>query len=403
MPVDRGDETMGRDDGVEAGPRTSPPPHTLAPRSLDPNAPALGSLAPRSLAPNAPAPDSLAPDSPGPGAIGQNAAAFRERGLRLTRLGAGALRARLAGLASRLGDLPTFARRIVHNDWFEGFIIFCVIVNAAIIGFDAQLSDAHPFHNPARTLDLVFLLIFTAELGLKLLAFGVPGFFRKGWNLFDLVIVAASWSNVVPALSALRVLRVLRVLRLLHVVPQMRRIIESLNGAIPGIAATLAVLFVVFFIGSVMATTLYGDLWPERFGTLSVSALTLFQLTLFDNWGDIVFTVMNDKGAPTAWIFFIIFTFLSAFAVMNLFIGVIVEAVQQSQTRIVSEKIGEVGGELREVGAELGAVEADMESLASAQMAAETIAAQREQRMAEELAAIRSEIAALRVALAAPK
>ncbi len=305
----------------------------------------------------------------------------------------------LARLASRMADMPAFARRIVHNDWFEGFIIFCVIVNAAIIGFDAQLSDSHPFHGSARMLDLLFLLIFTAELGLKLIAFGMRGFLRNGWNLFDLIVVAASWSQAIPALSALRVLRVLRVLRLLHVVPQMRRIIESLSGAIPGIGATLAVLFVVFFIGSVMATTLYGDLWPERFGTLGSSALTLFQLTLFDNWGDVVFTVMNEKGAPSAWIFFIIFTFLAAFAVMNLFIGVIVEAVQQSQTRIVTEKIGEVGGDLREVGVELGAVEADMESLASAQKAAETNAARREQLMADELAAIRLELAALREAL----
>lgn len=296
-----------------------------------------------------------------------------------------ALEEKLTGRrAISLRNLPGFSHRLVHNDWFEGFIIFCVIVNAAIIGLDAQLRDTHPFHGPARVLDLLFLMIFTAELALKLAAFRLAGFFRNGWNVFDLIVIAASWSQIVPALSALRVLRVLRALRLLHVVPQMRRIIESLSGAIPGIGATVAVLFVVFFIGAVMATTLYGHLWPERFGTLALSALTLFQLTLFDNWGDIVFTMMNDKGAPGAWIFFIIFTFLSAFAVMNLFIGVIVDAVQQSQTKIISEKAGDKAMP----GPEPHGVEA------------ETTGGQREQHIAGELAALRQELGALREALA---
>src|SRR5262245_61477386 len=156
------------------------------------------------------------------------------------------------------------------------------------------------------------------------MAQGPKRYFSNGWNVFDVIIVGICYIAVSPAISALRTLRVLRVFRLVSAVPQMRRVVEALFGALPGILATSAILFVVFYIGSVMATTLFHT--EEGFRNLGESALSLFALTQFDGWGDTI-TRLNATY-PWAWAFLMTFTVIAAFAVLNLFIGVIVDAVQ---------------------------------------------------------------------------
>ena len=222
---------------------------------------------------------------------------------------------------------------VTGNGLWDGFILLCIIANAVILGYDAHYGETNAYHAQIEQWNTYFLWIFTVELVFEFLAQGPRRYFANGWNIFDVFVVGISYIAVSPAISAFRTLRVLRVFRLISAVPQMRRVVEALFAAMPGILATFAILAVVFYIGAVMATTLFHD--ADGFRDLGESALSLFALTQFDGWGDTIQRLQPDY--PYAWAFIMGFTIIGAFAVLNLFIGVIVDAVQSAPKEIEIE------------------------------------------------------------------
>jgi voltage-gated sodium channel len=152
-------------------------------------------------------------------------------------------------------------------------------------------------------------------------------FFRGGWNVFDFVIVAIAWLPTTGAFSVLRALRVLRVLRLLSVVPQMRSVVGALLNALPGMGSIVAVLLLVFYVSAVMATQLFGAAFPDWFGSVGASMYSLFQIMTLESWSmGIVRPLMEVY--PLAWLFFVPFVIVTSFAVLNLFIALIVNSMQ---------------------------------------------------------------------------
>jgi voltage-gated sodium channel len=274
---------------------------------------------------------------------------------------------------ARRGGIPLF-RWLTKNIVWELFILACIIANAAILGYDAHFGETNPYHAQIEQWNMYFLYVFTAELALEFLAEGPRRYFSRGWNWFDLIVVGMSYVAVNPAISALRTLRVVRVFRLISAVPQMRRVVEALFGAMPGILATLAILAIVFYIGSVMGTTLFHQ--EQGFRNLGESALTLFALSQFDGWGETIARLQPNY--PYAWFFVLSFTVVAAFAVLNLFIGVIVEAVQHAPREAIKEELDELEGEV--------------EGIADAQDDAAVV----QRKLLDEIRALRAEVAALR-------
>jgi voltage-gated sodium channel len=268
---------------------------------------------------------------------------------------------------------------ITENGVFKFFILACIIANSAALGYNAHFGDDNRYQGLIQRLDDYFLWIFTAELALEFLAQGPRRWVRGGWNWFDFFIVAISYASSIPGVTALRTFRVFRVFRLISNVPQMRRVVEALIGALPGIVATVMVLAVVFYIGAVMATMFFRG--EEGFNNLGESAISLFALANFDGFGDTI--VRLDHHHPFAWAFIIGFTVLAAFAVLNLFIGVIVDAVQETRdvkTQEIAENVEEI--------------EEDVEDIQEAQEDAAVL----QRRILDELSALRAEVAALRAA-----
>jgi voltage-gated sodium channel len=273
----------------------------------------------------------------------------------------------------RQDGIPLF-RWLTQNIVWELFILACIVANAAILGYDAHYGPNNPYNALIEQWNMYFLYIFTAELVLEFFAQGPRKYFSNGWNWFDVLVVGVSYVAVNPAISALRTLRVVRVFRLISAVPQMRRVVEALFSAMPGILATFAILSIVFYIGAVMGTTLFHD--EDGFRNLGESALSLFALSQFDGWGDTIARLQPEY--PFAWFFVMSFTVIAAFAVLNLFVGVIVEAVQQAPQE-------EIKGELEEV-------QEEVEDIAEAQEDAAAV----QRRILQELTALRAEVAALR-------
>lgn len=296
------------------------------------------------------------------------------------------------GVAAAPGPRPTKPRRpkprnilaaITESGLFKFFILACIIVNALMLGYDAHFGPGNQYAQQIEMWNHTFLLIFTAELVLEFLAQGPRAYIRDGWNWFDVLIVTLSWLGDVPGVTALRAFRVIRVFRLVSNVPQMQRVVEALLRALPGIAATMSILGIVYYISAIMGTTFFRDSFPNYFGDLARAGATLFQLTLFDDWGAIVGEIAATH--PWAWGFFLAFTVLSAFAVLNLFIGVIVDAVQEARAAQIKEEVHELAEDVSDI-------EEGVEEIAEAQEDAAAL----QRRTLEELRALRAEVAALR-------
>jgi voltage-gated sodium channel len=230
----------------------------------------------------------------------------------------------------------------LERPWMRLTITSLIIFNAVILGVLTYRTSLSPsMISLLDFLDAAITWFFVVEISLKLYVYRLQ-FFREGWNLFDISVIGVSLIPGASAFTVLRALRVLRVLRLLRFVPMMKRITEALLKSIPGMGAILAVIALAIYVGAVMATNMYGETTNEQvqdlFGTLPDSALTLFQLMTMDGWSDILSTVTDD-GHPYAWVFFLVFIFVGSFAILNLFIALIVDALTTEQKAALSEQI----------------------------------------------------------------
>ncbi|MDX5367365.1 MAG: ion transporter [Alphaproteobacteria bacterium] len=209
---------------------------------------------------------------------------------------------------------------------FQHFVTAVILVNAVTLGLETSAAAMEAAGPVLIAIDRIALSIFVVELVLKMLAYRLR-FFRDGWNVFDFLIVAIALVPAAGPLSVLRALRILRVLRLLSVVPSLRKVVASLIGALPGMGSIIAVLFLVFYVGAVLSTKLFGASFPDWFGTIGGSMYSLFQIMTLESWSmGIVRPVMEIY--PYAWIFFVPFIVLTSFMVLNLFIAIIVNSMQ---------------------------------------------------------------------------
>ena len=210
----------------------------------------------------------------------------------------------------------------------RNFIVAVIVFNAVILGMETSDRIMAAAGGVIMILDRLCLAIFVLELLLKLFAYG-GRFFRSGWNIFDFVIVGVSLIPGNGGLSVLRALRILRVLRVISVVPSLRRVVEGFVTALPGMGSVFLLMGIVFYIGAVMATKLFGDAFPEWFGTLGRSGYSLFQIMTLESWSmGIVRPVMEVY--PYAWVFFVPFIMVTTFAVVNLLVGLIVNSMQDA-------------------------------------------------------------------------
>lgn len=219
--------------------------------------------------------------------------------------------------------------KVVEHPWFTNSIIALILINAVTLGMETMALDAELL-GFLHVFDSLILSIFTLELILKLLAYR-HRFFSGGWNWFDLIIVTLSWVPSSGPLSVLRAFRILRILRLFSVVPQMRRVIGALGHSLPGMASVVGVLGIIFYVSAVLVTKLFGShpdaQMQEWFGSIGASAYTLFQIMTLESWSmGIVRPTM--ELFPLSWLFFVPFIIVTSFAVLNLFIGIIVDAMQ---------------------------------------------------------------------------
>jgi voltage-gated sodium channel len=247
---------------------------------------------------------------------------------------------------------------------FETVITVLIVVNAITLGLETVPAAMERFGGLLLILDRAILAVFVVELVARLVAWRLD-FFRDPWRIFDLLVVGVALLPATGNLSVLRALRILRVLRIIGMVPSLKRVVGGLVSALPGMGSIMLLLTLVFYVFSVMATKLYGNTFPDWFGSIPASAYSLFQIMTLESWSmGIVRPVMEVH--PMAWAFFIPFIACTTFTVLNLFIGIIVSAMQEeheaeatADREAMASEQGEMLKELREIRKELAVLRAE--------------------------------------------
>ncbi|MGR3562733.1 MAG: ion transporter [Heliomarina sp.] len=266
-------------------------------------------------------------------------------------------------------SLQDKVRKLVETDRFTNAVMTVIIINAITLGLSTSESVMDSIGPIIEMVDDIALAIFVVELALKFYAYRLR-FFKSAWNIFDLCVVTVGLLPSGGGMSALRGLRVIRAMRLLSVIPQMRAVVQALLDALPGMGAVIIMISIVFYVFGVMATLMYGDTFPEWFGTLGRSLYSLFQIMTLESWSmGIVRPVMEVH--PSAWVFFVPFIVITSFSVLNLFIGLLVNTMQtaveeeteaefeklrelvKSETDIVADNVSELHAEIKALRAEL--------------------------------------------------
>jgi voltage-gated sodium channel len=230
---------------------------------------------------------------------------------------------------------------LLERQWVQRSILVLIIVNAVTLGLETSESAMRAAGGLLVVLDKAILVCFVAELTAKLYVQRLR-FWKNAWNVFDFLVVAVALVPAAGPFSVLRALRVLRVLRLISNVAPLRRVVGGLLAALPGMGSIVLLISLLFYVFAVIATKLFGDSFPEWFGTIGASAYSLFQIMTLESWSmGIVRPVMETF--PFAWLFFIPFILATTFTVLNLFVGVVVEAMQR-------EHEAELEAERREAG-----------------------------------------------------
>lgn len=231
--------------------------------------------------------------------------------------------------------METRLQKIVESKYFDQCIMAVIIVNALTLGI-----ETFPVGDQALSIllfvDKVFLAIFTLELILRMLVYKKT-FFHDPWRIFDFVVVGISLIPASGPFAVVRALRVLRTLRMVSVIPSLKKVVSGLLSAIPGLTSVGAIMAIIFYVGAVIATKLFGSEFPEWFGDLGASAYTLFQVMTLESWSmGIVRPVM--ERFPYAWLFFLPFILIATFTMLNLFIAVIVNAMQADTDKAAEER-----------------------------------------------------------------
>jgi len=217
--------------------------------------------------------------------------------------------------------------RWVESPLIQYWVIAVILANAVVLGLETSPLIMSRFGGLLIVIDQICLAVFLLELVVKLAAYRAR-FWTSGWNVFDFLVVAIALVPGAGPWAVLRSLRVLRVLRLLTVIPSLRKVVAAFLHSIPGLAGVVAVMSIFFYTTGVLATRLFGEQYPEWFGSLPASLYSLFQVMTLESWSmGIVRPVMETH--PWAWVFFVPFIIIATFTILNLFIGIIVSTMQE--------------------------------------------------------------------------
>ena len=250
-----------------------------------------------------------------------------------------------AGQPAGAGGPAGLSRRLVENNRFEYFIIGVILANAALLGLDTSPAIADSYGYWLHVGNNLALGIFVVEVVMKMLArWPRPlRYFRDGWNIFDFTVVVLALIPTTGEFAIVtRLFRLLRVVRLISTVNDLRLIVSALVRSIPSVGHVIILMSIVVYIYAIMGYHLFHQHDPDNWGSLGTSVLTLFNILTLEGWTEVMDAAMAVY--PWAWVYFISFVVVGTFVVINMFIAVIINNLDEAKLERLRELEGPVTG-----------------------------------------------------------
>ncbi|MBR4514210.1 MAG: ion transporter [Lachnospiraceae bacterium] len=228
-------------------------------------------------------------------------------------------------------------KKLVDSKAFQNAILIVIIINSIILGLQTSPTITDAIGGVLDVLDWVCLSIFILEMLLKMIAERFFGYFKSGWNWFDFIIIITSLLSGLAVLSSIRILRVFRVFRslkglrgfkMVSSLKPLQIIISAIGKSLPGISWTALLLIIIYYIFAIIGVTQFGEVFPDWFGNIPKAMYTLFQVMTLESWSmGISRPVMEEFSY--AWAYFVPFVLTSAFVMMNVVVGIVVNAISE--------------------------------------------------------------------------
>jgi len=234
--------------------------------------------------------------------------------------------------------MAEWARRTAEDGRFQTAVFVVIILNAVVVGLETSPYIMSRYGALLGWANTVILLIFIAELTIRLAAHGRNplAFFRDGWNLFDFVIVAASLVPDVGSFTTVaRLARLLRVTRLVSIHPELRLIISVMVRSIPSMGHVVLLLALLLYVYGVLGFHLFSKSDPANWGSLGTSLLTLFQILTLEGWVEV--QEVSLRAHSWSWIYYGSFVVIAVFVVINLFIAVVINNLESAKAEHQAE------------------------------------------------------------------
>uniref|UniRef100_A0A8C1XHP8 Calcium channel, voltage-dependent, T type, alpha 1H subunit a n=1 Tax=Cyprinus carpio TaxID=7962 RepID=A0A8C1XHP8_CYPCA len=250
-------------------------------------------------------------------------------------------------LAQYWDDFRDRLRRIVDSKYFNRGIMIAILINTLSMGIEYH-EQPEELTNILEISNIVFTSMFVLEMLFKLLAFGMFGYIKNPYNIFDGIIVVISvWEIIGQAdggLSVLRTFRLLRVLKLVRFLPALRRQLVVLMKTMDNVATFCMLLMLFIFTFSILGMHLFGckfslkmengDTIPDRknFDSLLWAIVTVFQILTQEDWNVVLY---NGMASTTPWaaLYFVALMTFGNYVLFNLLVAILVEGFQAEVTK----------------------------------------------------------------------
>lgn len=272
-----------------------------------------------------------------------------------------------------------FAQKLSQSSKFQSFVTGVIVFAGVLVGVETDAAIVARYGGILHVLDQLVLGVFLVEIAVKVAAEGRKPwrYFGDAWNVFDFLIVAASFLPFAGQhVVVLRLARLFRVLRLVRALPKLQILVAALLKSIPSMGYVSLLLGLIFYMYAVAGTFLFGGNDPVYFGTLPRSFLSLFRVVTLEGWTELLYTAMQgcdrygyDAMAAlctqplaqpaVAVTYYVSFILLATMIILNLFIGVIMNGMQEAH----NEEEKRAARERHSAAAELVEVESTLREL----------------------------------------
>ncbi|MDP4556303.1 ion transporter [Halomonas meridiana] len=258
--------------------------------------------------------------------------------------------------------------KLRSNKLFEGLVISIIVISALVIGAKTY-EETTRIEQWLLYLDVAVTVFFLVEILIRMAAErNLVSFFKKGWNVFDFLIVTASLIPMDDSEMVLlaRLLRIFRVLRLVSMIPELQMLLGALVKSIPRMGYVVLLMFIIFYIYAALGSFLFHNVDEFLWGNISIAMLTLFRIATFEDWTDVMYATQEEYA--WSWVYYLTFIFLTAFIFLNMMIGIVLDVMQKESAQLDTDTDDEEGdpAQLQALRGDVHALKAQLDRMEAA-------------------------------------